>query len=73
MKTRLAGHGLTAEGAAYEGRQHSLPRRVDWGSLGGPGFALCACGARSESFPNLAARKAWHRSHTDAIAATVST
>lgn len=63
MSTRLAGHGLRREGAAYLGRGEGT--LMHWAS--GPGLGKCECGALSEVLPNRARRKAWHRAHKDEI------
>jgi hypothetical protein len=57
--TRLAGHGLRAEGSAWTGSQI----RARNGS--GPGMAKCECGEMSGMLPNRAARKRWHAEHKD--------
>jgi hypothetical protein len=64
MSTRLAGHGLRAEGAAFTRDGRSFRRLFE---PNGPGSALCECGALSEELPNRARRKAWHRAHKDEI------
>jgi len=60
--TRLVGHGLRNEGAAYDDRGYPL----DAGGYvvrSGPGRAKCECGELSEVLPSTSARKAWHRQH----------
>lgn len=64
--SRLAGHELLAEGAAFfkQGR-HIL--RAYTNRTGGVGFARCSCGALSEVLDSGAKRKAWHRGHKDEL------
>ena len=61
--SRLVGHGLRHEGAAFVGTV-SLIRSDDFS---GPGIALCECGARSPWIKNRAQRQRWHRDHKDDI------
>ena len=62
--TRVSGHTLTSEGAAYRVFGDSqYPKRVQWNTTSGTGFALCSCGARSPILDSANLRKAWHRSH----------
>lgn len=65
MSTRVAGHELWAEGAAFRFSATSRrPQRVSFRGVGGEGFAVCSCGATSPaSLPSGAARKDWHRAH----------
>lgn len=64
--TRVAGHGLQAEGKPYqpngEGSHMRAGRYV--------GYALCSCGATSPELESDAARKRWHMAHKDEMAAT---
>lgn len=55
----MNGHGLVAEGAAFDDRGV----RVRWNSVGGTGRARCACGEESAVLPSASARKRWHRQH----------
>ena len=66
--TRLAGHDLLDEGAAYvkDGR-HS--RRARNYGTGGEGRAKCLCGELSPVLPSGTTRKQWHREHKAAIRA----
>lgn len=64
MSTRLAGHGLRAEGAAFKRGGRLFRRLFD---PNGPGAALCECMTLSDVLPNRARRKAWHRAHKDEI------
>jgi hypothetical protein len=67
--TRLPGHGLQAEGKAFEGGDE--PRRKS-GSYSNFGFGLCSCGARSPLLYSDGARKRWHRDvHKPAVRATL--
>jgi hypothetical protein len=54
--TRLAGHTLDSEGAAFDGRG----RRVRDSRLG---YGVCSCGDMSELLTSNNARKRWHRDH----------
>lgn len=58
--TRIAGHGLHREGAAYDDNGNVVTSmfQVVWG---GPGRAKCECGVLSEVLPSGAARRRWHR------------
>lgn len=60
-RTRLAGHGLRAEGAAY------TSERVRLEDPSGPGHALCQCGWLSPEQPNRARRQRAHRDHKDEL------
>lgn len=62
---RVRGHTLIMEGAAYKDDPTAFGKvgRVQWGTAGGVGFALCSCGARSPIFDSASKRKAWHRNH----------
>jgi hypothetical protein len=65
--TRLVGHGLRAEGAAFF---LFAPGKVQRRLIGnGPGRGLCECGDVSDELPNRAARKRWHREHKEQIKA----
>jgi len=57
--TRLIGHGLRNEGAAFVKLDDGRWRRVD--SSRRAGFGLCECGAHSEWLDSDSARKRWHR------------
>lgn len=59
--TRLAGHSLRYEGAAFMGPKM---RARD---ASGPGMALCECGTYSPLIKNRAQRKQWHKDHKDDI------
>jgi hypothetical protein len=63
--TRLSGHGLNSEGAAYERGGYTgnawVPAR-SW-----TGVALCECGETSPVLESNGARKRWHAQHKDAV------
>jgi hypothetical protein len=59
--SRLAGHGLRYEGAAF-----SMPGQRARNESG-PGMALCECGTYSPQIKNRAQRKQWHKDHKDDI------
>lgn len=64
--TRVVGHGLRNEGAAYDDNGYPL----DSGGYvvrTGPGRAKCECGELSEVLPSGAARRAWHAGHKDEV------
>lgn len=61
MSTRLPGHGLVAEGAAFVRAGVRAYRSND------PGMALCECGTYSPPLPNRSQRQRWHRQHKDEI------
>jgi hypothetical protein len=57
--TRLTGHGLMHEGAAYDDDGNMIwTGRVN---TAGPGRGKCECGALSDPLPSGNARKSWHR------------
>lgn len=59
--TRLSGHDLFYEGAAYDDRGH---RRLSLhGGTGGVGKGKCMCGALSPKLDSGSQRKRWHRAH----------
>ena len=64
---RVPGHELRAEGAAHVDRC-GRPYRESM-RLGGTGFAVCSCGARSETLDSNPKRKQWHREHKAAVLA----
>lgn len=71
--TRVAGHTLRNEGAAFEmwtafPQGEARPIRVRWNGTSGIGFALCSCGARSPILNSANLRKAWHRNHKTEVA-----
>jgi pyridoxine 5'-phosphate synthase PdxJ len=59
--TRLAGHGLRNEGAAFVKLDDGRWRRVDSSRRAGHG--LCECGAHSGWLDSDGARKRWHHEH----------
>jgi hypothetical protein len=61
--SRLSGHGLRHEGAAFIGA--GIRSR----DFAGPGMALCECGRYSPVIKNRAQRKQWHKDHKDDIRA----
>jgi ribonuclease HI len=63
--TRLTGHTLHKEGAAYTRATSSLPGRPT--TTGGLGQARCSCGIFSNFLPSAMKRKEWHRNHKAAI------
>lgn len=67
---RVPGHALQAEGAPHDPDGKRLTGIFGSGT-GGPGYALCECGAMSELRLNTAAaRYRWHRRHKfDAVVA----
>lgn len=72
--TRVSGHELRYEGAAFEpgldlDLDRRYPFRVHWNSVRGRGFGLCSCGAQSPVVDSGYARKAWHRAHKAEMAA----
>ena len=56
--SRVAGHALQGEGAAFDHRG----RAIRWGTSGS-GYGLCECGEKSAWLPTAGGRKAWHRDH----------
>jgi hypothetical protein len=68
--TRLAGHGLLAEGKPFhwstEGRRFVRTDSL-YGADTGDGFALCSCGLASQMLHSNAERKRWHAIHKQAI------
>lgn len=56
--TRVSGHALWHEGAAYDDRGYRVeyPRTTE-------GRAKCECGELSEVLPSGAARRRWHQGH----------
>lgn len=60
--SRVAGHALQGEGAAFDHRG----RAIRWGT-GGAGYGLCECGEKSGWLSSSTARKAWHRDHKASI------
>lgn len=59
--SRLSGHGLRHEGAAF------LAPKLRARDQAGPGMALCECGTYSPIIKNRAQRKQWHKDHKDDI------
>lgn len=61
--TRVSGHALMNEGAAFrdEGERENFGRYVL--GTGGAGRAKCSCGELSDPLPTSTARRAWHREH----------
>lgn len=70
--TRVAGHELQFEGAAYV-RTGNYYSRLLMASTGGRGVGKCSCGAVSEMLDSGNKRKQWHRGHKTAIQALAST
>lgn len=64
--SRLAGHGLRAEGKVFEDDGNGGTRRK-YGSYDNFGFGLCSCGSRSSALYSDAARKRWHREHKEQV------
>lgn len=58
-KTTIKGHGLKADGAAFD----QDANRIDKSTAGGDGSALCQCGALSPELPSRKKRIEWHRDH----------
>lgn len=66
--SRLAGHELAHEGAAFkrgDRRGSNVPVNSGW-SVSGTGYAVCSCGVTSPVLSSGAQRKQWHREHKDA-------
>jgi hypothetical protein len=61
--SRVAGHSLEREGAAYVVDDRGRVVRQAMNTVGGYGRALCSCGQMSDMLGSGAARKAWHREH----------
>jgi hypothetical protein len=59
--TRLSGHALRLEGAAYLESGDRWIRE----DPNGPGAGRCSCGAVSGTLPSRAARKRWHFQHKE--------
>jgi hypothetical protein len=64
--TRLSGHELFYEGAAYDAKGKYRVQEI-WGGTGGTGSGKCSCGALSPELTSGAQRKAWHRGHKDQV------
>jgi hypothetical protein len=64
--TRVAGHELRSEGAAFmpnpNGRRFNAVR-VSSNTVSGEGSAWCSCGKLSPVLRSGGARKKWHKSH----------
>jgi hypothetical protein len=60
--SRLSGHVLLSEGAAYSGKS-----RVRYHGTGGIGKAMCSCGVSSPVLDSGSKRKQWHREHKEAV------
>lgn len=58
-KTTIKGHGLKADGAAFD----QDATRIDKSTAGGDGSVLCQCGALSPELPSRKKRIEWHRDH----------
>lgn len=63
--TRLAGHGLQAEGKPYVPGEEELWLRTHQAV----GVGLCSCGATSDVVNSDGARKRWHAEHKQAVRA----
>lgn len=63
--TRLAGHGLLAEGKPFHSAlgDDGRPRRM----TGSTGYGRCSCGVRSVLTTSDAARKRWHKEHKNLV------
>jgi hypothetical protein len=57
--TRVAGHALLAEGAAF----NRDGQRVTMNTTAGSGHARCQCGAQSEALRSSGERRRWHVAH----------
>ena len=69
--TRVSGHELLNEGAAFQRNPDPArrwPLRVEHNTVSGVGFGLCSCGARSGVLTSGNQRKAWHRTHKHEVA-----
>lgn len=66
MSTRLAGHELLDEGAAYV-KAGRWSHRITPRGTGGEGRGKCSCGVVSEILKSGNQRKAWHRDHKEAM------
>lgn len=60
--SRVTGHTLRSEGAAYR-LVDDRPKRVRPSGTSGSGRALCSCGATSDELATGRARREWHGSH----------
>jgi hypothetical protein len=67
--SRLKGHTLQSEGAAYYRRDNGAWYRSNIWSTGYPGFGLCSCGASSPFLESATKRKQWHREHKAEVSA----
>lgn len=67
--SRVAGHGLVSEGAAYGRSDGGGFYRINLWTVGGSGFALCECDAFSPYLESAAKRKRWHREHKAEVSA----
>lgn len=63
--TRLAGHALHKEGAAYNQAAKDAPGRPV--TTRGTGNARCSCGTFSGVLPSATKRQEWHRNHKAAV------
>jgi hypothetical protein len=64
--TRVAGHELQSEGAAFTpnpGGRRFNPVRVSSNTVSGVGSAWCSCGKLSPVLTSGGARKKWHADH----------
>jgi hypothetical protein len=60
----VTGHGLQAEGAAFD----TAGNRIAYNTVAGVGYGQCSCGERSDTMLDSgAARKQWHRDHKLAV------
>lgn len=66
--TRLVGHSLMAEGAAFD----DDGERVAYNTVGGMGRGRCSCGEMSEPVPSGLQRQGWHSGHKKEIRAALA-
>jgi hypothetical protein len=64
--SRLSGHELIGEGAAYDAKGKYRVQEI-WGGTAGTGKGKCSCGALSPELTSGTKRKAWHRAHKDEL------
>lgn len=67
--SRVKGHTLQSEGAAYHRHPDGAWYRGNNWSTGNSGFGLCSCGASSPFLGSATKRKQWHREHKAAVSA----
>lgn len=65
--TRVRGHALCREGGAFDENGTFLGARLFYTTIGGPGRAMCECGALSEVLSTTRQRQQWHREHKAAV------